>query len=360
MKPYTGAGELRQALVAQAPTRRIPRLAMFAATFGCLAMGVVGCAGTNPAGAPDPSSAVSDDDGESPVEATSSPPVAPSSATPDNASEPSPLEAAWARISGAAGSLSEEETDALRAKELEREELIAVCMAAQGFDYVPAVVDQSALKNPTSAVQGADLDPIERARQFGYGFIDEQVAALEEPPQVPVDPNEAIRELLSPDGAAQWTAARAECDIAPPPVEVADDLAKFNDPVFQEFDQDSTDLAVTIALDPRSVTLESSWSNCLSDAGFPSFTFMGEQGNYLSDLWESRRDLPGWVEGKLPDPAWLQDVRAQEIALAVADETCQKDLDYVARTGEVRREYESAFVAERSDDIAYLEQLFAS
>lgn len=103
MKPYTGAGELRQALVAQAPTRRIPRLAMFAATFGCLAMGVVGCAGTNPAAAPDPSSAVSDDDGESPVEATSSPPVAPSSATPDNASEPSPLEAAWARISGAAG-----------------------------------------------------------------------------------------------------------------------------------------------------------------------------------------------------------------------------------------------------------------
>lgn len=274
--------------------------------------------------------------------------------------EPSPLEAAWARISGAAGSLSDEEADAIRAKELEREEAIAVCMASQGFDYVPVVIDQSALKNQTSASPGADLDPIERARQFGYGFIDERVAALENPPAVPENPNDAIRELLSPDGATQWTAAQNECGVATSPTESSDDTAKFSDPIYQEFDQDSTDLAVTIALDPRAVTLESSWSNCLSDSGFPTFTFMGEQGNYLSDLWESQRDLPGWVEGKVPDPAWLEDVRAQEITLAVADETCQKDLDYVARLGEIQNEYESVFVAERSEDIAYLEQLFAS
>ena len=340
MKPRQSTGGCGEEKAARAPSWHIARLALLVATCGCLALGATSCTRLgSPSETPPASSTARTDTATEPSATTS---TDPSTAAPQGGSDLSPLDAAWARISGAAGSPSDAEADALRAKELEREESIAACMTAQGFDYVPVVVDQRALKGPASGAQGADLDPIERARQFGYGFIDERVAALEHPLSVPVDPNVAIRELLSPDGAAQWTATKGECDIAASPTEAADGMAKFSDPIFQEFDQDSTDLAVTIALDPRAVALESSWSSCLSDAGFPVFTLMGEQGNYLSDLWESQRDLPGWVEGQLPDSAWLQDVRAQEIALAVADEACQEDLDYVARLGELRYEYEGS------------------
>ncbi len=68
--------------------------------------------------------------------------------------------------------------------------------------------------------------------------------------------------------------------------------------------------------------------------------------------WEERQ-VASEVSTAPSEPE-LKDCQRHEIAVAVADETCQREVEYRATYRAVRVELEDAFVSERATDIEYL------
>ncbi|ROR95644.1 hypothetical protein EDD28_0205 [Salana multivorans] len=270
---------------------------------------------------------------------------------------PSPLEAAWARIEGRAGLTLEDEVAEGRALAIAAQDAMAACMAAEGFEYVPWLPEGPISGGPGIATlpEYAGLDPVERARQIGYGFIMDRRADLEDPVDIGVDPNLEIREALSDEGRRMYGEAAAGCSRGE---STPEEVARFQDPVYVELQEDTARVEVAIWQDPRVVALDRAWAGCVADAGFPGLAQPYETINLVSERWEEWRRAHG--SAPAAGAAELQELVDWEVSLAVADATCQADLDYVAAHRTVRDEHESAFVADREDDIAYLTELFAT
>lgn len=275
---------------------------------------------------------------------------------------PSPLESAWNRIQGTLGAVTDDETAAHEAVQMDQEELVAACMAQQGFEYIPWVPNWSGSRAvPFEArPEFVDLDPLGRARLFGHGFVMGAMEEQEHPIDPGVNPNDAIRDSLSAEGSREWRVALDACVEQHVTGALSEKImAKFSDPIYQEFDEDASEVEIAIFLDPRVVTLDRSWSDCMAAAGHPGFDFdENTPGNHLSMRWEGLKAES--EDGQTPDAGQAQELIAEEISIVVADETCQAQLDYVAARRAVQEEYESAFVAERAEDITYLTELFAA
>lgn len=268
--------------------------------------------------------------------------------------QPSPLEAAWRQIESAGWSGTDEEWGAeSRARMLAAAEEMAACMTDEGFEYVPWVMggggsDVARIMRP----EYATLDPVERARQIGYGFVLDALDYVQNPPVAEADPNLAIRDALGDEARREYMKAAEACQM---PDMTADEAAKFEDPVYLELREDTNQVEAAIWQDPRVVTLDRAWSDCMADAGHPGFAY-SEIVNHISMRWEEWNSTRGGATA--PDPAWFEELLDEKISLAVADETCQADLDYVATHRAVQDELELAFIADREDDIAYLTELF--
>ncbi|WP_454301409.1 hypothetical protein [Salana multivorans] len=268
--------------------------------------------------------------------------------------QPSPLEATWDRIRGTTGLTKEAEAAESRARMLAAEEATAACMAAEGFEYVPWL-PEGPISGASLATQPqyADLDPLERARQIGYGFVMEREEALLNPVEVGTNPNFAIRDSLSEEGRREYGEAGGRCSVGDMSAEEA---SRFEDPVYLEFHEDANEVETAIWQDRRVVALDRAWSDCVADAGFAGFEQPYVTLNEVSERWEEWRRT--YEETPSAGAAELQELIDWEVSLAVADETCQAELDYVATHRAVRDELESAFLADREDDITYLTELF--
>lgn len=334
-------------------TQRLPRqphvLASAALTAATLVLTLVACSGaeTNTTTPAEPG-----ETSEHPTsEETGGEPTAAVVVDPD---QPSPLEETWNAIRGAAELDQEEMLAQGRALVIGAEEEMADCMAAEGFEYVPWLPE-----GPISGVslatqpQYADLDPLERARQIGYGFVMEREEALINPVDIGTNPNFAIRDSLSEEGRREYMKAAEACQV---PDMTEEEAARFEDPVYLEFHEDANEVEVAIWQDPRVVALDRAWSDCMAGAGHPGFEYSYEIVNHISMRWEEWASAP--ERGPVPDPTWLQELIDEETSLAVADETCQANLDYVATHRAVQDELELAFIADREDDIVYLTELF--
>jgi hypothetical protein len=121
----------------------------------------------------------------------------------------------------------------------EEEQLIADCMRAEGFEYVPYVVDPSDWDQPFEDAYA--LPPAEFTARYGYG-----ISTIRADIDRPEDPNEAIREAMSPaeleaywvamhgDGAGGYELSAGE---SPPPLAQSGCAGKATGQVYDNLDE---------------------------------------------------------------------------------------------------------------------------
>lgn len=299
---------------------------------------------------------------------------------------PGPLDEYQARIFGY--SLDDDRSDEeLQAesdqKNREVEELVAVCMQDQGFDYTP-------VENNGGMVTSDDLDvewgTLEFAEQYGYGISTDPWGSADMPDTEWVDPNQEYLESMSEGEAAAYSEALYGAPTEPTGDEeevveydwtTAGCYGAAQHEVYEGGVEDDEFSAVqaeldryyeTVEADPRIAELESAWSSCMADEGYDALTSMGTSQDGLYTEWNT---LQGWDDPEYlalsetwdweaePDgpPAPEADEAAvaafteKEIAQAVADLRCQDEVDYMAERMTIDHELQQEFVDQHGAEL---------
>jgi len=312
--------------------------------------------------------------------------------------EDSPLNKALGAVWGL-----EEDPEDFEREEAERmrkiEEIIATCMADQGFEYTPVEYDTG---GTVLNVEDEDWDTREWAEQYGYGVTTDPWAAEEtvaEPEEEWTDPNEDYVNGMSASeqeayyealyGAQtltedeEWVEGEeyveeeysweeAGCQgLADHEVYQEGQEDPWSDPAFAEFFEAMDRLYQDGENDPRMREVNEEWAACMADAGISGMTtpmaaseaFYQEYDKLYQEAdaqidWENldweALEAAGTVDpvrDVMEDKGGLTELREREIAAAVADFDCQEELDVEARSLEIQFELEEKFVETYRADI---------
>ncbi|GIG39142.1 hypothetical protein [Cellulomonas phragmiteti] len=269
-----------------------------------------------------------------------------SSASADS-DETGPLSAFFEKVGG-----SYEDEDYER-QQREIEEIIAACMAEQGFEYTPA--------EPTGrgAVSSDDIpewDSKEYAEQYGYGATtsEELYGSGDEW----VDPNaDYIASMSESEVAAFYEAlygAEPEIDETDPDAEyeynweeggcsgkatheVYEQGQIWDDPAFAEMSEEMGREYDNLADEPALRESSTKWTACMADAGYDfASPDEAQQSIYdeLNALYEAA--APADPEAEMdpdasfePDPAAMAELKTKELAVANADFACKESSGYL-------------------------------
>ena len=252
------------------------------------------------------------------------------------------------------------------------EDLKAECMKEQGCEYLPWYPEE-----PDAAVSPVLEDPIEDARLHGYGTFTTDVPVGQEL----VDPNEAITSAMSETERAAYDAALYRGSPGPSPsADGEDDLSDPNlvgcdawawdalygpvpeeirtvqeDPRYVEIDQAVSDITAKIASSPDLARLNEAWSECMAKEGFDYLS----PDEAVAEFYRLQIDLSIEYENEgVPESeSVLAEHREDEIATAVADQTCRKDVGYEDELIQIQYRLESDVATRYEDSIAELTTL---
>ena len=277
-------------------------------------------------------------------------------------------------------------------RQREVEELVAACMAEEGFEYTPAVHEGSVMMS-----EDDDWGSEEWTAQYGYGvttdpWMDDQPV---EPIEEWVDPNQDYVESMSPSEQEAFYAA-----LHGAPMEVDEEwvegdpepeydwkdagcygraqhevyeesdptMQMWEDPTFAEFFAATEKLYEDVQRDPRMAEVNAEWAECMDEAGITGMTSPDEAQQVIFEEydrmyqeadaqvdwenldWESLGENTDPVRA-LMDEAGLADLREREIAMAVADIGCREELDTESRYLAIQFELEKELVETYRADI---------
>ncbi|SDC36177.1 hypothetical protein SAMN05216410_1722 [Sanguibacter gelidistatuariae] len=282
-------------------------------------------------------------------------------------------------MSAAFGEYDQEESTRQQA---EVENLVAECMAAEGFEYTPQ--DYSSMSMSFNEDDFADMNTEEWVAKNGYGMSMGMEATEEptdgEPTQEWVDPNAdyvatlsetemtAFYEVLygvQPEmteeemetyeynwedsgcqGSAQHEISGDEQDI-------------YSDPRFEDLMDSMNELYTSAQKDPRVVELSAKWADCMADAGFAEFATPDDA---MTSVSEAQNELYSF-EGEMaedytgPSSEAIAAFREIELSTALADFKCKESVDLAKISQKVQFELEEAFV---KDNKAALDEFVAA
>ena len=313
--------------------------------------------------------------------------------------EDSPLSKALADLYG--GDLSPEEQEREMAeREREVQEIIATCMAEQGFEYIPVTFDDSFVVWD----EDDDWGSPEWAEQYGYGITTDPWA--DEQPQEPVeewaDPNDDYVMAMSPaeqeayfealhgpmeefeddgewveDVDVEYSWEDAGCyGLAQHEVyDQGNEQDMWEDPAFSELFAAAERLYDDVQRDPEVAEINDEWAACMADAGFDGMTAPEDAAAPLYEEWERLyteaetqidwENLDWDAMGPNTDPVRdligedvIAELREREIATAVADSTCQAELGTQSRYLAVQFEHEEKFLETWQSDIEALVAIY--
>jgi hypothetical protein len=253
-------------------------------------------------------------------------------------------------------------SEELMRQQRESEQLIAECMRSEGFEYVPL----TDVYVPPQLDDAWALPEDEFSAAYGYG-----ISTILPDVDRPTDPNEAIREAMTPaeDEAYRVALHGAQANgwsgETPPPLsesgcagkataEVYGNLDEYGrDPQWEALTSDLSALDMRIDDDPRVIEAEQAWISCMADAGFSGpddisggHTLVANRVDELLGIEGSEAHLP-WNEA---DPEALRELQQYEIAVATADRACKiEHFDDVFR--KARFELEAEFVEQHRDEL---------
>ncbi len=270
-----------------------------------------------------------------------------------------------------------------QARQLEQrvQELVARCMADQGFEYIPYV--------PNLDFGGFDQE--QYVAEFGFGYATELVADQDEmqrrfEEEMAADPNQAIIDAMTPQELdayqeALWGAAP---DIDPETMTEEEIQAAFENfqpsgcmaeaqnqvynseaaqAFFLEFGPKIEEVFRSVESDPRILELQEKWAECMREKGY-DFASTSEAELYILRQLEALgvvTDLEVGPNGELmglgmtgvePDDDRIPQIQAiadEEVEIAVAAFACEEQFTEVYR--EVQQEYEQRFIDENRADL---------
>ena len=275
----------------------------------------------------------------------------------------------------------------LRRWQMSQQELIAVCMANQGFEYVPALAPGN--------IDIASLDEEQYAREQGFGISTRYNTVDEAPGEQWVDPNGAIVAAMSDSEEAAYYAALygeetgleagaeesdatfwgggCQGEAAQEVFGQADEILRDLEPLFSDLEQ-------RVAADPRLADADQGWTACMSDRGYDYDNSEHVFNTALPDLQNRYQEIVGqsdpfadWIDEEIEEfyannsPQEIQDfftqfeeqarqevdeeavaaLQEEEIALAVANYECGEERREIER--EVTSELEKDFIRENRD-----------
>jgi hypothetical protein len=268
-----------------------------------------------------------------------------------------------------------EDEAGVAAEQQQVEEVVARCMAEQGFEYQP--VDQSQAVTETDVTTE---DPEKFAAESGYGFSVPVGPSEEELAETDtwVDPNQEYVEAMSESEQAayyealygemasveydedaempEYDPSKAGCQGAAEIEVRGDQNAIYESAEFVAFGEAVTQLEEDVAADPRLKEADAAWSECMADAGFSGYATPQEA---MDDMMERSNAL--WQDAGDEGPSAEQQSAAQELerSTAVADYDCKQEVEYDERQSRVREELENAFIEEHRAELERIRDLVA-
>lgn len=259
------------------------------------------------------------------------------------------------------------------------EELVADCMAEEGFDYLPVLDTGSVVYSSDDDENAWDPDSRDWVAQYGYGFVnypgrDEQPVEGDEWE----DPNQEYVESLSESEQAAYQEALngpalSEEEYAEQEASgdfeydwttagcygAASNEVYGGDPSSSDEHQPLMDAMNALYEEAQShpdvAELDAAWSSCMADAGHSGLATQQDAQNSIMDeqnaAYESQEPSEDgeWVE---PD---LTELGEREIEVALADFDCRDEVDYTAQQLTVQFELEERFIEEHKAELdAYL------
>lgn len=272
------------------------------------------------------------------------------------------------------------------------EEIIAECMAEEGFDYTPVDYTQG-----MGASMPVDDDGIEEewgtlefARKWGYGATTNPWGEMEPEPIEPgeewIDPNQEYVESMSESEQAayytalygeqwnmewteemeseeyvwDWTTAgcsgRAQHEI------YGDSMGVSDDGEFADLEAEMQLMWESISSDPRLAEVAAEWATCMAGAGYPGLSDVYDAENLIYEqvnaLWEDAyADIPpdageeAWreIEESIQDE--MAAITPEEIKTAVADYTCRDEVGYARVQSEVNIAHQQEFYDLHKDEL---------
>ncbi len=264
-------------------------------------------------------------------------------------------------------------------QEVKREELVAECMAKEGFEYTPNTNNGGGVINSDDQ-EGPAWDSLEFAEQYGYGFFaypgqedmdvqgqeyvdpnQDYVNALSESEQKayyetlhgPEPTEEDMKAMEDETWEYDWSTAGCY-GWAQHEVDTSSAAAAWEDPEFTDLFEAMNSLYQESETDPEIQVLNQEWASCMADAGYPDMTskhrafevIMNEQ----NELYSSGEDGE-YVE---PDQAKLDELKKKEIDMAVADWKCADGMDYQDKYQEIDFRIQQKFVDDHKDQLEAL------
>lgn len=231
------------------------------------------------------------------------------------------------------------------------EELVAECMAQQGFEYLPRDI----APDPRAA---GELTDEEYRRLYGYGMThstessyrdlegwgspnEEHVASLDEETRFAW--YRALNGDDPDDDARDGCRHQAEDEVT---------AFRFTDE-WAEMERALADVEARISADPRTIAAQASWAGCMADAGYP----FAQEDDAIEFLNEAIFDA--WADEPHPETGQRTTHRDSIAPWFFETDTwsdlVEMELDIVARADacnedpQVRDEYEREFVDEHAE-----------
>lgn len=252
-----------------------------------------------------------------------------------------------------------EQMTTLNDRQQQMRELVAECMAREGFEVISAYPP---VDNITEF--GAPRDDIEYAREYGFGisttFGDTDLLAS---PDEWTDPNQAIIESLSESERDAYFSALEGTGEFDGCLGAADKQVFGRETLSEIYERtDLESIFDRLATDPRIADIEAEWSVCMAEEGY-QYENPDALNETVNDLQERFNEIVGVTEE-------LEDQDELDVPVADAEQTAQTDMDQVAlaalqteeralavanagctkvlykQTNELYKEYEATFVNE--------------
>ena len=244
------------------------------------------------------------------------------------------------------------------------EELVATCMAAEGFEYVPVDQAQYYTANGNDAEVDRDTEEWVAANGYGYNLTDEQQAEQNAQWEDVVDPNQEYlaslseseqtayyevlqgpqsteEEMSDPEFVYQQLGCQGEASI-----EVRGQQL-YENPEYKDLIADMTKLWEKQLELPEVKAVNAAWSGCMADAGYPDLKT--KDGVY--DIMNAQNE-EAYADGteELSDEKRAE-MRDEEIDLALADFHCAEDVDYTTVTLTAQFALEEQFIADNKAEL---------
>lgn len=293
--------------------------------------------------------------------------------------------------------------DAANAEQMKVEELVAECMAKEGFEYTPVAyssMNGGAVAMPAGD-DGTELEwgTLEFAKKYGYGqttnpWGDQAVDEPSDGGQEWVDPNQEYLESMTetemtayqtalygvqpnftddadwenwnPTWEEQGCYGAAQHEVYPEMMGGSDDENEWAD-----IEAEMQTMYESLESDPRISEAVADWASCMADAGYPGLASIYDAETMISDKVQAVYEDGSPYDDLGPDATQedyeaadaamqllLADITPEEIEVATADFTCREDAGYQDTYDDVNIDLQQEFYdAHKTELEAYVEAM---